>query len=219
MTQPTKPLQIDPPPRAFGQGVGTVFQFVGVILFVCSMFVCCGSSLMSKESATQTSLTHLAWGGYSAQKAITVSLVASVFFGLALAAIGLGLQAQNRQSPRWAVLAVSLAIGFWIVHLALFIHLRLWLMGVLSGGMCVLFVPMLVLAIGAWREMRRNPTPAGFELLPSEYKVPYSHMHDDPPEVRLERELDQRRQRLAVQQKELELLEEKLRRKMKEKES
>jgi hypothetical protein len=49
--------------------------------------------------------------------------------------------------------------------------------------------------------------------------VPYSHLHQDPPEVRLERELQSRKERLAVQQKELQLLEEKLRRKMKEKES
>jgi hypothetical protein len=43
-------------------------------------------------------------------------------------------------------------------------------------------------------------------------------MHQDPPEVRLARELEQRRQRLAVQQKELELLEQKLRRKIGKKE-
>ena len=38
--------------------------------------------------------------------------------------------------------------------------------------------------------------------------------NEDPPEVRLARELEQRRQRLAVEQKELEMLEEKLRKKM-----
>jgi hypothetical protein len=38
----------------------------------------------------------------------------------------------------------------------------------------------------------------------------------DPPEVRLAAELEQRRQRLAVQQKELEMLEEKLKRKLDE---
>jgi hypothetical protein len=70
------------------------------------------------------------------------------------------------------------------------------------------------LSVGAVREMSRNPPPAGHEILPGDYKIPYSHYHDDPPEVRLAAELDQRRQRLAVQQKELEMLEEKLKRKL-----
>jgi hypothetical protein len=60
----------------------------------------------------------------------------------------------------------------------------------------------------------RDPPPPELEILPADYKVPYSHYHEDPPEVRLARELEQRRQRLAVQQKELELLEEKLKRKL-----
>jgi hypothetical protein len=62
--------------------------------------------------------------------------------------------------------------------------------------------------------MRRNPPPPGHEILPPDFKVPYSHLHEDPPEVRLARELDQRREKLAVQQKELEMLEARLRRKL-----
>src|SRR5437762_521388 len=40
------------PPRAFTQGVGTVFQFGGVVLFVLSMFDCCTSSLLGKPAMT-----------------------------------------------------------------------------------------------------------------------------------------------------------------------
>src|SRR5215203_3202392 len=93
-----------PPPRAFTQGVGTLYQFVGVTLFVASMLVCCGSSLVSKNVAERHDLMAVGWevplpGGayfYSAQRAITVSLLLAVFFGIALAGIGLGLQAQGR---------------------------------------------------------------------------------------------------------------------------
>src|SRR5687767_12769376 len=35
-----------PPPRAFTQGVGLVFQTVGVTLFLVMFFTCCGSSLL-----------------------------------------------------------------------------------------------------------------------------------------------------------------------------
>jgi lysylphosphatidylglycerol synthetase-like protein (DUF2156 family) len=199
--------------------VGTVFQVVGVVLFITSMFICCASSLVSKDVATQTSLNNIGWSHYSAQLAVTVSLVASVFVGIALATLGLGLQAQNRRAPTLALMTVAFGVAFWLLQVVFFITVHLLLMLAISAVLCLLFVPMLILAIGAWREMRRNPTPVGFEILPSDYKVPYSHLHQDPPEVRLERELQSRKERLAVQQKELQLLEEKLRRKMKEKES
>jgi hypothetical protein len=75
----------------------------------------------------------------------------------------------------------------------------------------LVFGVFFALAIAAWREMRRDPPPAGHEVLPHGTKIPYSWYHDDPPEVRLERELEQRRERLAVQQKELDMMEEKLR--------
>jgi hypothetical protein len=67
--------------------------------------------------------------------------------------------------------------------------------------------------------MKCNPPPVGLEILPPDYKVPYSHLHEDPPEVRLARELEQRRRRLEVQQKELQMLEEKLKAKMKQNDS
>jgi hypothetical protein len=222
VTQPTEPNP-QPPPRAFGQGVGTVYQAVGIVLFLGSIFVCCGSSLMSKATATKTFLTQIGWfidrAWYGAQFAVTITLAFSLLIGMALATIGLGLQAQNRKAPILAVVTTAIATLFWTYHVFYFVAVHLLLMSVISAVMLLLCAAMFLLAIGAWSEMRRNPTPAGFEILPADYKVPYSHMHQDPPEVRLERELDQRRQRLAVQQKELELLEEKLRRKMKEKDS
>ena len=61
--------------------------------------------------------------------------------------------------------------------------------------------------------------PPWLEILPADYKVPYSHLHEDPPEVRLARELEQRRERLAVQQKELEMLEGRLKKKLEQREA
>ena len=87
----------------------------------------------------------------------------------------------------------------------------------LAAVLAVAFAVLHGFAHAAAREMKRNPPPAGHELLPPGYKIPYSHYHPDPPEVRLAAELEQRRQRLAVQQKELEMLEEKLRKKLEEK--
>jgi hypothetical protein len=210
------------------QGVGTIFQFAGVLLFLGSMSVCCGSSLLNRDTATHTSLTNVGWRlgakdgppRYSAQRAATISLMASVFFGLAVACIGLGLQAQNRFAPTLAAGVTALATAFWIVHAIFFAQA---MHSVVLTSLCVAqslaFGVLLLLAIGAVRDVLRDPPPAGLENLPSDYKIPYSHMHVDPPEVRLASELEQRRQRLAVQQRELQMLEARLARKMKEHEN
>lgn len=216
MSMSESPRPADPPPRAFTQGVGTVFQFAGVMLFLGFFFVCCFSGLLSKETATQTHLAEVGWGAYTAQRAISIGMAVGVMLGIALAAIGLGLQAQRRRAPAFAVVACAFAVVFWLFHAILFAQAaRSILLTALAAALGGVFVVLLLLAIGSSREMQRNPTPAGFEILPADYKVPYSHLHEDPPEVRLARELEERRQRLAVQQKELDLLEEKLKRKMK----
>ena len=210
-----------PPPRAFTQGVGLVFQFVGVILFLVMFFICCGSSLLSKDWATRSELTRIGWGqssethgvAYSAQRALSISVFAGVFFGMALAGVGLGMQAGSRIAAPGAVVMTAIGTVFWVIHTMFAASAaRSLLFSLIAGGLTVLFAILLVFAINAFIEMRKNPPPTGHELLPAGYKIPYSHYHDDPPEVRLAAELQQRKERLAVQQKELEALEEKIKR-------
>ncbi len=210
----SEPAPTPPPPRAFTQGVGLLFQWVGVTLFLASFFVCCASSLLSRDRATQTELTRVGWADYTAQQAVTISLVCAVFFGMALAGVGLGLQAQGRRAPSMSVALTGAATLFWLVHAVFFATVSVWMMTLISLALTVVFALMLAFALGARREIRRDPPPPDLEVLPADYKIPYSHYHDDPPEVRLAAELDQRRRRLAVQQKELEMLEEKLKRKL-----
>jgi hypothetical protein len=214
--------QADPPPRAFTQGVGLVFQWLGVTLFVVMMFVCCTSSLLSKDTATHSNLTNVGMqftGGsmYTAQQAITLSVTLGVFFGMALAGLGLGFQAQNRWTPAGALILNAIGSLFWTFQSVFFgATLHSIVLSGLCGILAIFFIVCFAFSFGAMVDMRRNPPPAGFENLPTDYKVPYSHMHEDPPEVRLAAELEQRRRRLEVQQKELEMLEQKLRRRMKD---
>ncbi|MGH7176537.1 MAG: hypothetical protein ACREJC_04070, partial [Tepidisphaeraceae bacterium] len=179
-----------PPPRAFTQGVGTVYQFVGVTLFLASMFVCCASGLLSKDTATRRDLTRVGWRMgdataepvYSAQRAITISLVLSVFFGMALAGLGLGLQAQARLAAPIATVLTLFATAFWVTQVAFFSMVlgSVVLVGV-SAALALLMGAMCALASGAWRDMRRDPPPESLAILPRDYKIPYSHMHPDPP--------------------------------------
>lgn len=214
------------PPRAFTQGVGTVFQVAGVMLFLAMSSVCCGSSLLSKDWATNDRLTMIGWHvagdvpgrpTYSAQRAMTISVFAGVFFGLALATAGLGMQAQHRRAAAMGAAGSGIGAVFWVVQ-ALFAATAGRSTGftLLAAALALAFALLLVLSIGAMIELHRDPPPADHEVLPADYKIPYSHYHDDPPEVRLAAELAQRRERLAVQKKELEMLEEKLRNKLNE---
>jgi hypothetical protein len=213
------------PPRAFTQGVGTLFQFVGVSLFLVMMSVCCLSSLLSKDYAARPDRTRVGWHlpgdkpdapSYSYARAMTLSVTLGVFYGMGLAGVGLGLQAQRRAAPWLGVVLSGLGTAFWIVQAVFAIRpLGSVVLTILAIALAALFGGLFVLAVGALREMLASPPPVGNEILPADYKVPYSHLHQDPPEVRLARELEQRRQRLAVEQKELEMLEEKLRKKIK----
>ena len=217
---PTKP-----PPRAFTQGLGLVFQFVGVILFVAMMSVCCGSSLLSKDWATKTNLTKIGWHfhndpadapTYSAQKALTISLFTGVFLGMALAGIGLGLQAEHRSAVLLAPWVTTLGGTFWSVQGLFAVQMGFIVFGFIAVGLALVFAFLMEFALMAWKEVRRNPPPRGHELLPKDYKVPYSHYHEDPPEVRLARELEQRRARMEVEQKQMQILEERLKRRIEE---
>jgi hypothetical protein len=219
------PPPATPPPRAFTQGVGLVFQFVGVLLFLVMFFVCCGSSLLSKDWATRSELRKIGWGesqethqvAYSAQQALTISVFAGVFFGMALAGVGLGMQAGSRIAAPGAVVVTLLGTVFWLVHTVFAASAaRSVPFALIAGGLTVLFAALLAFATNAMIEMRKNPPPAGHDALPAGYKIPYSHYHADPPEVRLAAELQQRRERLAVQQKELEALEAKIKRSLEE---
>lgn len=150
-----------PPPRAFTQGVGTVFQFVGVGLFVISMFICCSSSLLSKDVATRSSLTTIGWHrtgdpadqpSFSAQRAITIALPVAVCYGMTLAAVGLGLQSDSRPAPTAAVAINALAIIFWLVQLVFFISLIWIVMSLLCLALMIVAGLLFMLSIGAWRD-------------------------------------------------------------------
>jgi hypothetical protein len=221
MDEPTPP-----PPRAFTQGVGLVFQFVGVTLFLVMFFTCCGSSLLSKDWATRSDLTHVGWGrwnenprqpAYSAQRALTICVFVGICLGMALAGAGLGMQSGSRLAAPLAACVSLFGTIFWSLHVIFVVTTtHSVVFALIASTLACVFAALLAFAVPAMIEMRKNPAPPGHDVLPAGYKIPYSHYHADPPEVRLAAELAQRRERLLVQQKELEALEAKLKRKLDE---
>jgi hypothetical protein len=210
-----------PPPRAFTQGVGTVFQFTGVILFLLFFFSCCGSALFSRDWAVQPGWEQIGWRNASGQivlsaaRALTLAVAVGVVLGMALAGIGLGLQAEKRPAPWLAVVVTTFGVLFWIFEGAFAAQqLHSIVLSFLSFGLALIFALLCGLAIFATREMVKNPPPSGQDLLPADYQTPFSHLAQDSPEVRLSREIAQRKARLEVEQKEVEALERRLKRKM-----
>jgi hypothetical protein len=192
------------------------------------MFICCGSSLLSKDTATDVHYREIGWfysggvsnlPGYSAQRAMTISLTVAISMGMALAGVGLGMQADSRHAAKWAVLIAVAGAIFWTVHAAFMVTvLHSFVLSAITIALALAFILLSGFAIAAVKDVSRAPPPRDIGVLPADYKVPYSHYHVDPPEVRLEREMQERKAKLAVQQKELEALEEKVRRRLQEKE-
>ena len=155
MPGPEPSSESSPPPWAFTQGVGTVFQVAGVTLFIVTMGVCCLSSLLGKETAERQDLTHVGWrlpGGhfYSAPRAMSVSVVVGLALGLGVASAGLGLQAVRRSAPPAAVLVTVFGLVFWGVQAA-FAALVLHSYPLTAGAVLLtfMFASLSVLAIGA----------------------------------------------------------------------
>ena len=182
------------------------------------MLVCFSSGLLSSSTVIRQDLTEIGWGGYSVQRAITVSLCVGIFCGIAMAGFGLGMQATHRRTPIAAGMVTGLGGAFFLLHTYFFATTwGSWKLSILCAVFGLMLLGMAALAAVAVSDMRKSPPAKGFNVLPKEFKVPYSHMHQDPPEVRLARELEQRKEQLAVQHKELEMMEEKLKRKLDEK--
>jgi hypothetical protein len=220
------PQPVAAPPRAFSQGVGTLFQTVGGLIFLVFTFFCCGSALTSKEWATHPGREKIGWGAvagsdraiYSTKDWMTATVAGGVILGLAAAGLGLGLQADKRRAAVAAVALTFLGLAFWIVQGVFAAQvMRSIVLCALCLGLAAVFAILCVLAIGAVRELAKNPPSIGQEVLPADYQEPFSHLHQDSPEVRIANEIAQRRQKLEVQQKELEALERRLKRRMEEK--
>jgi hypothetical protein len=152
-----------PSKHPFTQGVGTVHQFVGVILFVISMFTCCCTGFFGKETGAANKLTTIGWHRsgdpvdrptYSVQRALTVTLPMSVTYGLALAAIGLGLQAENKSATTLAVVTNAMGFLFWIFQLIFFVSMFRIVLALLCLVLTLVATGLLMLSVGGWKEMR-----------------------------------------------------------------
>jgi hypothetical protein len=132
--------------------------------------------------------------------------------GLALASFGLGLQAERRRSAWGAVVTAAVMLtALLAAGVALWMGGAPWLVRIWHALLLVLIAILAGFSVAALRQILADPPPAGVDVIPPGAKVPYSFYHDDPPEVRLARDLANRRAKLDAEREELERMERELR--------
>lgn len=199
-----------PPPRAFAQGTGLVLQSVGFAMFLLTCCVCSTSFLWDTRPTRDQVLREVGQHGLGdtlhdpAKLGVALTILSANVGGLALAALGLGLQSDRRLAAPGAVAAAGLTLAAQLGAAA-----SLW-SGPAPAGIRIanaLFLIVLIVLLGftitAHRQVRREPPPPDIDIVPPGKKIPYSFYHEDPPEVRLARELEQRRAKLDAEKKEL----------------
>jgi len=208
-----------PPPRAFAQGTGILLQTTGMILFFSTCCICSLTGMWDPvlprhevfEQLQQKQPIGVTLVDLLQQPAKAGVMLMAMFMtvgGLAMAGFGLGLQAERPRSAQAAVtthilmLAILIAagIGIWTGQAS-------WATRIWHAILIVVVVVQTGFTWVALKQMLAHPPPPGAEIIPKGYKIPYNFYHDDPPEVRLEKELANRRARLEAEQRELEQLE------------
>lgn len=218
---PPEPLG-RPPPRAFAQGAGVVMQTLGAILFFSSCCICISTAAWDPLTPREQVLSDMARGDHPgvglstllerpAAAGYMITAVTATVGGLAICVLGLGLQADRGRAALAQLLAtaaVTLLLALAAVALwrgAAPIMVKLW-----NHGLLVLMAGLTAMAWIAHRQVRAAPPPPDIDLVPPGAKIPYSFYHDDPPEVRLAKELENRRARLRAEQAELDRLQQEL---------
>lgn len=218
----SKPETTKPPPRAFAQGTGVVLQTVGILLFLtnCCAFTLTG--LWDKVISRTDVIERIDAGrplGMSlermfenpAKAGYMLTVMSSTVGGLAMAVLGLGMQADRRRAAAGALASVAATSAVMLAAGVL-----LWVGSASWGarGWNAVLVLILLTCVGftwhALREIHAAPPPLNIDIVPPGKKIPYSFYHDDPPEVRLARELENRKAKLDAERNEIERIEREL---------
>lgn len=210
------------PPRAFAQGTGVLLQTVGVILFLSSCCVCSlsswwqplqdhGQTLGAIQSGQPIGGSWRDLAQRPREAGYTLTVVFGTVGGLGMAVFGLGLQAERRRAGVAAFATTTL-----LLVILIFAGVLLWHGGATwaARGLHALLTLIVALLAGftwvAMRQVLANPPPADIDIVPPGVKIPYSFYHEDSPEVRLTKELANRRARLEAEKQDIDRLEQEL---------
>lgn len=208
ITPPTPDAAQPPPPRAFAQGVGVVLQGAGMMMFFTTCCICSSSFLwdpiLTPSEALELANTPQSLMQNPARTGVMLTVVTMTMGGLSLATFGLGLQADRREAALSALITnIAMTLLFLAAGAALWSGDSSWHARIGHGLVTLITLALLGFTMAAWRQVRADPPPKNVDIIPPGAKIPYNFYHDDPPEVRLQKELDQRRAQLDHEQQEL----------------
>lgn len=151
-----------PSPRAFAMGSGFVFQTVGGILVLASCIVGGISAwAVPKASAPLLSWMDFFRGENLPSALMTVALLTSLVGGLALLAVGLGLQGERASSGRAAMIASGLmSASYTIVALAYVVILGRVVSALFVFALAALAALLFMLAGHSASILRKFPPPS-----------------------------------------------------------
>jgi hypothetical protein len=216
-----KPAAEPPPPRAFAQGTGLLLQTIGALLLMTNCCVCSTAFMWDPQRPPAAAQENLAdedalsklrnMINEPGRTGLMLTIVGSTVCGLGMMGFGLGLQSDRRRSAAGALVTcvlfmlimIAAGVGLWTGEATF--TARVW-----QAILAALGVMTTGFTFAAWREVRANPPPTGVDIIPPDFKIPYSVYHDDPPDVRLAKEIANRRAQLEAEQRELDQLEREL---------
>ncbi len=211
---PPTPARLDPP-RAFAQGVGVVLQGLGALMALTNCCVCSLAGLWDPNVTSHEARQIIAAdpqvisdpGSYlrdPVRAAAAVTILAATIGGMALAALGLGMQA-DRPRPAYGALVANIVLG--IVLLAagagLWIGDAGWALRSWHAMLTLATLLALPFTIAAVRQVLRHPPPPVDETLPPGFDARDVLAGEKPSRLRVA----QLRAQLDIQQRELERLE------------
>lgn len=175
-------------PRAFAQATGLILQLVGIVL---TLGTCCWWSFtgLTQKKLSPDSQPASLGDIVSAADALQIWSMAAVCVsfagGLALAAIGLGLQAEKRRSGTIASWTAGAGAAFWFAYFAYAlthsagIGRMVWIvLMLLAWGLCA------VLSVISADELKRNPPPPDLGKAPADLKPDRLIDREMPPDLR-----------------------------------
>ncbi len=147
-------------PRNFAMGTGVVFQSVGCILLFggCCLWSISGHIVTPDVSPPDT------WLGYFSSRteaaAWTIGVLTSFVGGLALAAIGVGLQGERASSGKFSVIATPIFSGIYAVVAGLlgFGEGR-WGAAIIPIVLAIVMFILFLMSLRSLHLLRRFPPP------------------------------------------------------------
>lgn len=212
-----------PPPRAFAQGTGIVLQTVGILLFLTNGCVCSMTGLWDPVASRTDVIEQIDSGrplGMSIQRMFEdpakagymLTVVTSTVGGLAMGVLGLGLQTDRRRAAAGALVSVAMTGAVMLAAgVLLWVGAAPWGARAWNAVLLAVILTAMVFTWHALREVRAAPPPPDIDIVPPGTKIPYSFYHDDSPEVRLAKELENRKAKLEAEREEIEKMERELR--------